>query len=251
MKETSMTSKWVVCPHPRSKPKLRLLCFPHAGGSARVFHKWSGQLPSTVEVCAIELPGRGSRLFETPFTSVDSLLPALGAELLPFLDIPFSCFGHSLGAWIAFECCRWLRKTTQQTPQHLWAAASRAPQLPPDSDPIRDLPDLEFISKLRRYGGTPEEIFSNPELMTLMIPSLKGDFSLLETYQYRPGAPLDCPITCFWGQDDAIANQTDVAAWQQHTHTFRLEAVSGHHFFPHDLLFPQRLFAESSVLKKT
>ncbi|NEQ95267.1 MAG: thioesterase [Cyanothece sp. SIO2G6] len=246
-----MTSKWVVCSHPRSNAELRLLCFPHAGGSSRVFHKWHEQLPETVEVCAIELPGRGRRLFETPFTNVDSLLPVLGAELLPFLDIPFVCFGHSLGAWIAFEFCRWLRETPQQTlqqtPQHLFVGASRAPHLPPDSPPIRDLPDLEFIAKLRRYSGTPEAIFNNPELMTLMIPALKGDFSLLETYQYRSGPPLDCPITCFWGKEDAIANQIDVAAWQQHTHTFRLEAVPGHHFFTHDPLFPQKLFSRNDV----
>lgn len=245
-----MTSKWVVCSHPRSNPKLRLLCFPHAGGSARIFHTWSERLPSMVEVCAVELPGRGSRLFEIPFTSVDSLLPALGAELLPFLDIPFACFGHSLGARIAFEFCRWLREATQLTPQHFWAAGARAPHLPPDTPPIHDLPDLDFISKLRRYDGTPEEIFNNPELMTLMIPALKADFSLLETYQYRPGDQLDCPITCFWGQQDAIANQADVAAWRQHTDTFRLEAVSGHHFFTHDPLFPKRLFSKSPVLKK-
>ena len=236
-----MTNKWVVCAHPRSHPKLRLLCFAHAGGSARVFHKWSELLPSTVEICALELPGRGRRLFETPFTDIDLLLPVLGPELLPFLDIPFACFGHSLGARVAFEVCRWLRETAQLTPQHLWAAAARAPHLPPDVPPIHGLPDADFIFKLRRYSGTPEEVLNNPELMTLMLPALKADFSLLETYQYRPAPQLACPITCFWGKQDEVAIQADVAAWQQHTDMFSLEAVPGNHFFTHDPLFPQRL----------
>ncbi|NEZ55853.1 thioesterase [Leptolyngbyaceae cyanobacterium CCMR0081] len=244
MRETFLMNKWMVCFHPRSHPKLRLLCFPHAGGSARVFHKWSELLPSTVEVCALELPGRGKRLLETPFTNIDLLLSALGPELLPFLDVPFACFGHSLGARIAFEFCRWLQETVQLTPQHLWAAAARAPHLPPDTKPIHGLPDPDFIVELRRYSGTSEEVLNNPELMGLMLPALKADFSLLETYQYRPSAPLDCPITCFWGQWDDIAIQADVAAWQQHTNTFSLEPVPGNHFFPHDPLFPKRLLSK-------
>ena len=239
-----MSEKWVACFHPRSHPKLRLLCFSHAGGSARVFYKWSELLPSTVEVCALELPGRGRRLFETPFTSIDLLLPALGPELLPFLDIPFVCFGHSLGARIAFEFCRWLQKIYQLTPQHFWVAAARAPHLLSDTPPIHDLPNPDFIAELRRYSGTAEEVLNNPELMSLMLPALKADFSLLETYRYRPSVRLDCPITGFWGQQDDIANQSDVAAWQQHTNVFSLESVPGNHFFTHDPLFPKRLLSK-------
>lgn len=239
-----MSEKWVAYFHPRSHPKLRLLCFPHAGGSARVFYKWSELLPSTVEVCSLELPGRGRRLFETPFTSIDLLLPALGPELLPLLDIPFVCFGHSLGARIAFEFCRWLQKIYQLTPQHFWVAAARAPHLPSDTPPIHGLPDLDFIAELRRYSGTAEEVLNNPELMSLMLPALKADFSLLETYRYRPSVRLDCPITGFWGQQDDIATQSDVAAWQQHTNAFSLESVPGNHFFTHDPLFPERLLSK-------
>ena len=106
------------------------------------------------------------------------------------------------------------------------------------------MPDLDFIIELRRYSGTPEEVLNNPEFMTLMLPALKADFALLETYQYRPGAQLDCPITCFWGEQDEIAIQADVAAWQQHTNTFNLESVPGNHFFTHDYLFPKRLLSK-------
>ena len=241
---TTMVNKWVVCSHPRPYPKLRLLCFSHAGGSARVFHDWAELLPPTVEVCAIELPGRGMRLSETPFTSIDLLLQALGSELLPILDIPFACFGHSLGAWIAFEFCRWLWQNVQLTPRHLWIAAARAPHISSNNSPISNLPDSNFIVELQRCGGTSEEVLSNPELMTLMLPALKADFSLLETYRYQPGTRLACPITCFWGQQDTKVNRADIADWQQHTDTFTLEAVPGDHFFVHNPLFPQRLLSK-------
>ncbi|NEP59406.1 MAG: alpha/beta fold hydrolase, partial [Symploca sp. SIO2G7] len=241
---TTTAHKWIVCSHPRPNPKLRLLCFSHAGGAARVFHNWAELLPPTVEICAIELPGRGRRLSETPFTNIDLLLQALGPELLPILDIPFACFGHSLGAWIAFELCRWLQQNVQLTPRHLWIAAARAPHLPSEISPIYDLPDSNFIVELRRCGGTSEEVLNNPELMTLMIPTLKADFSLLETYRYQPGAQLTCPITCFWGKQDARVNKADIAAWRQHTDTFTLEAIPGDHFFVHNPLFPKSLLSE-------
>lgn len=238
-----MVSKWVVCSHPRSDPKLRLLCFPHAGGSARVFYDWAKLLPSTIEVCAIELPGRGRRLFETPFSNIDLLLTVLGPELLSFLDIPFACFGHSLGARIAFESCRWLHEMAQLTPQHFWVAAARAPHLPPNRPPIHALPDSDFIFELRQYSGTPDDVLNNSEIMALMLPALRADFSLLETYKYRPSNQFNFPITCFWGQQDDIAPQLDVAAWQQYTNAFSLESVSGGHFFPHESMFPQRLLS--------
>ena len=241
---TTTAHKWVVCSHPRPNPKLRLLCFSHAGGAARVFHNWAELLPPTVEICAIELPGRGRRLSETPFTNIDLLLQALGPELLPILDIPFACFGHSLGAWIAFELCRWLQQNGQLTPRHLWIAAARAPHLPSEISPICDLSDSNFIVELRRGGGTSEKVLNNPELMTLMLPTLKADFSLLETYRYQPGAQLTCPITCFWGKQDARVNKADVAAWRQHTDTFTLEAIPGDHFFVHNPLFPKNLLSE-------
>mgnify|MGYP001791291169 CR=1 FL=1 len=236
--------KWIVCSHPKPHSQLRLLCFPHAGGSARIFHDWPELLPSTVEVCAVELPGRGKRLFETPYTSIDSLIPVLGPALVPFLDIPFACFGHSLGARIAFEVCRWLQQTVQLTPLHLWTAAARAPHLPPDRPPIHGLSNANFIVELRQYNGTPESVLKNPEMMELMLPMLKADFSLLETYQYRSDTSLTCPVTCFWGEQDEIAKQVDVAAWRKHTSKFTLEAVPGDHFFINHPMFPQRLLSQ-------
>ncbi|MEM9163675.1 MAG: alpha/beta fold hydrolase [Cyanobacteria bacterium P01_F01_bin.4] len=234
-------SQWIVCPQPRSHPQLRLFCFAYAGGSAWVFRSWAEQLPVTLEVCAIELPGRGKRLSEPALTDIATLVRDLGPQLLPYLDRPFACFGHSLGALIAFELCQWLRRAVQLTPTHFWASAACAPHLLADRVPIHDLSEADFIAALRRYNGTPTSVLNNAELMALMLPTLRADFTLLETYQYQPRAPLTCPIMGLWGQQDPIVIQAEVDAWQVHTHQFSIEAIAGDHFFIQQPQFPQRL----------
>ncbi|MEB3358920.1 MAG: alpha/beta fold hydrolase [Synechococcales bacterium] len=243
---------WIQSPSPRLHAHWRLFCFPYAGGSARVYRDWGDRLPAQVEVCPVELPGRGRRITAPLFTSLDELLPHLGEALVPWLDKPFACFGHSLGGVIAFEWVRWLRQNRQPQPAHLWISAVRAPHLVANTPPIHDLPRAEFLAELRRYNGTPAEILENAELMDLMLPTLRADFALLETYGYWPQPPLTCSITALWGERDAIVKPEEMAPWQQHTvGTFSLEAVSGDHFFIHQphvlrsvqLYFSQQIFA--------
>lgn len=234
-------SSWIVCPRPRSQPKLRLFCFAYAGGSAWIFRTWAQQLPDSIEVCAIELPGRGKRMAEPTIKSVTSIIENLGPELLPYLNLPFACFGHSLGALVAFEICRWLRHSVQLTPCHIWVSAAQAPQLPAEKAPIHTLPDTDFINELKHYKGTPESILNNAEMMALVLPIIRADFTVLETYQYQPSALLTCPITGFWGQQDTIVNEVQVAAWNIHTQDFCLKAIDGDHFFLQQPSFPRKL----------
>lgn len=241
-------SQWIVCPLPRAQPRLRLFCCAYAGGSAWVFRTWAEQLPITVEVCAVELPGRGKRLIEPALTDMFSLIQALGPELLPYLDRPFACFGHSLGALVVFELCRWLRRTVQLTPTLFWASAARAPQLSANKSPIHTLPDPDFITALRRYNGTPTNVLNNAELMALMLPTLRADFSVLETYQYQPSALLTYPIIGLWGQQDTIVSQAEVAAWQAHASSFSIESIPGNHFFMQQPWFPQKLLPRLAEL---
>ncbi len=240
-------SKWIVCPYPRSHPKLRLLCFTYAGGAAWTFRDWAAQLPNSVEVCAIELPGRGKRLRETNIDNLNTLTQALGPEILPYLHIPFACFGHSLGGLIAFEVCNWLRQQANLTPDHLWFSAAPAPQRAHERVPISDLPDQDFIHALQRYGGTPDSLLDNTELMAMALPILRADFALLETYQYKSVAPFQCPITAFWGVRDKTVDKHQIMDWQSHTNDFSLEAVDGEHFFMRQPAFPKRLLPQISV----
>ncbi|MEM9483205.1 MAG: alpha/beta fold hydrolase [Cyanobacteria bacterium P01_F01_bin.116] len=240
-------SRWIICPQPRARPKIKLICFAYAGGSGWLFRNWAKHFPETVEVYSIELPGRGQRLQESAFTDINSLIQSLGPELLPILDTPFVCFGHSLGALIAFELCRWLG-ALKLMPVQIWVSAARAPHLPLRSTPIHALPEPDFINELRNYNGTPESALNNSELMTLLLPALRADFAVLETYQYRPGPKLSCPIIGFWGHKDMVVSKNDVLAWQIHTDSFVLEAIQGNHFFMHQPAFLQQLGQQIAVL---
>lgn len=234
-------SDWLVCPQRQVRAKLRLFCFAYAGGSAWIFRPWSKQLPANIEVCAIELPGRGKRLVEPALTDLDTLIQLLGPQLLPLLDLPFAFFGHSMGALVAFELCRWLRRTVQLSPVHFWASAARAPQLAIDLPLMHQLPEEDFIDRLKHYQGTPISVLNNSELMTLMLPTLKADFTVLETYTYQPRAPFTFKITGLWGKQDNIVTRADVAAWQVHTSQFELDAIAGDHFFMQQSQFLQKL----------
>ncbi|MGD1897782.1 MAG: thioesterase II family protein [Phormidesmis sp.] len=234
-------NSWIICPQRQVQAELRLFCFAYAGGSAWIFRPWAKQLPGSIEVCGIELPGRGKRLVEPAMTDLDTIIQALGPQLLPMLDRPFAFFGHSLGALVAFELCRWLRRTVQLTPCHFWVSAARAPQLPIPLPLMHQLSEQDFISRLKRYQGTPISVLNNLELMTLMLPMLRADFTVLETYAYQPRAPFEFPITGLWGDQDDIVSQAEVAAWQVHTSQFSLESVPGDHFFMQQPLFVQAL----------
>ncbi|MEM8504889.1 MAG: alpha/beta fold hydrolase [Cyanobacteria bacterium P01_D01_bin.1] len=228
---------WLVCPQQRVCPKLRLVCFPYAGGSAWMFRPWASQLPESVEVLAVEPPGRGKRLAEPALTHLSDIVQALGPQLLPYLNVPFAVFGHSMGALVAFEVCRWLRRSAQIVPVHFWAAAARAPHLAVQPPLMHTLDDEAFINRLKRYQGTPTSVLNNAELMSLVLPTLRADFTVLETYTHQPGEPFPFPITGVWGESDPIVSKADVALWQTHTSEFALQAIAGHHFFIHQLSF--------------
>ena len=228
------TSPWLSCSTPNPQARLRLFCFPYAGGAARIYQHWSAALPPAVEVCAIELPGHGRRLIEPPITRLDQLVDHLGAALLPRLNQPFMFFGHSLGGLIAFELTQWLRSRQWPLPELLVVSAARAPHLPLTEPLLHHLPKAAFLAELDRYGGTPQAIIQNDELMELLLPTLRADFALLETYRYQAQAPLSCAIAAIGGNQDAIVSLDDVRPWQIHTAAqFSLDAITGDHFFVH------------------
>ncbi len=231
MSHTS-SNAWITCPRPNPHARLRLFCFPYAGGAASTFYKWSDDLPRDVEVCPIQLPGRESRLGESPFTRLEHLLKALISAIRPYLDEPCAFFGHSMGAMISFELTRRLRAQGVRTPMHLFVSGRRAPWLPNPDPPIHHLPDAEFVEELRRYNGTPEIVLKNTELMQLFLPILRADISLNETYHYVPGEPLDCSISAFGGLEDSKVSRDDLAAWRKQTRgPFTLNTFPGDHFF--------------------
>jgi medium-chain acyl-[acyl-carrier-protein] hydrolase len=228
----SAQSPWLAYYQPNPRATLRLFCFPYAGGSALVFNKWWGSLPPFVEVCPVQLPGRGNRLHVPPFTNMDALVEAAFAALLPYFNMPFAFFGHSMGASISFELTRLLRREGRRLPLHLYLSGRRAPHIIDRDPPLYDLPEPDLLDKLRQLNGTPKEVLEHPELMQMMLPLLRADFSVAETYVCKPELPLDTPMTVFGGLTDEDVLRDDLDQWRQHsTAAFKLSMLAGDHFF--------------------
>jgi surfactin synthase thioesterase subunit len=229
---------------------LRLFCFPYAGASSVVFRGWPAYLPGYVEVCAVQLAGRGRRLREEPYTKIPALVHAAAEALQPYLDKPFVFFGHSLGALIGFEMARWLRGRGGREPLHLFVSGRRAPQLPSTDPPTFKLPEAEFIEELKQLNGTPHEVLANPELMAVTLPLLRADFELAQTYTYTAEPPLDISITAFGGVEDKKVPQEELGEWsKQTTSSFSLRMFPGDHFYLNSAR-PQLLQALSQELTR-
>lgn len=231
---TTVTNGWVLRPKRNDKAELRLLCFPYAGGGASTFNSWPNQLPPQIEICSIQLPGRETRRLEPPFTHLTNLVEALAEVLSPYLNMPFSLFGHSMGGLISFELARQFRRELKMRPVHLFISGHRAPQLPDPHPPVHQLPEGELLLQLRRLEGTSEDVLQNSELMELFLPLLRADFALCETYVYSTEEPLDCPISAFGGAEDHRVSREELSAWREQTRgSFKLRVFPGRHFFLH------------------
>lgn len=219
---------------PRPGAALRLFCFPHAGGGAVAFRDWVRHLPEAVELCPVQLPGRETRLQEPPFGRIAPLVAAACEALLPYLDRPFAFYGHSMGALVSFELARRLRRVGRKLPEMLLVSGRAAPHLPPDRRSLHELPEAELLAELRDLDGTPAEVLDSRELMELMLPTLRADFAVCETYTFSPDAPLSCPIVAFGAADDPEVGRERLAGWGLHTtESFELEILRGGHFFPY------------------
>lgn len=211
--------------------RLRLFCFPYAGAGASVFRSWANEAPPGLEICPVQLPGRELRHEEVAYSRVEPLVEALCAELGPLLDLPYALFGYSMGALIAFELGRTL-STRSTPPIHLVAAARRAPQRPDRRSPIHHLSDEDFIHEIGKYEGTPTEILQNVEVLQFFLPTLRADFAVCETYNYKPGKPLDCALTVYGASADPDVTQDDLEAWSAETRSAcKIHLFAGSHFF--------------------
>jgi medium-chain acyl-[acyl-carrier-protein] hydrolase len=226
-------SDWIVRLQSVPQPRLRLFCFANAGGSVAQFRNWHQSLPSGVEICPVQMPGQGSRLREKPYTRLESLASTLADVLQPQMDVPFAFWGYSMGALIAFELTRELRRRGQALPRHLFIAARRAPHLPATDFPLHNLPESAFIREVqRRYNGIPAAILQEADMLALFLPVLRANFEMIETYTYETSDPLPCPITAFGGLQDPTVNAGQIGAWREHTGTaFKYRLFPGDHFF--------------------
>ena len=214
---------------------IRLFCFPFSGGTAQVYRPLARLMPKGVGVFSYELPGRGRRFNDPVFENIPDMVKDAIGGLIALLDNPnFAFFGYSLGGILAFETAHELNRKKLNIPRHLFTAASRAPHLSrrEDESSYHDLPDNDFIGKLKEMGGTPQEVLDNQELLELMLPIIRKDFKAYETYTNANEKPLECPITAFGGELDRLVIPSGIEHWSRHTTRLFLKHIyNGDHFF--------------------
>ncbi len=221
-----------VRPMPRPEARLRLFCFPYSGAGALAFRSWQQLFPAEIDVCPVQLPGRENRFREAPFTRMDALVEAATDGITPYLDLPFALYGHSLGSLVAFEVARKLRSWGMPQPVHLLVSGCHAPQVQRTSPPLYQLSDADFLVEVERFGGTSQEVLRHAELMKLVLPILRADLTIYDTYEYISSPALDCPLSAYGGLQDTRATQQDMATWQAQTNSaFALSMFPGGHFF--------------------
>lgn len=228
-----MDQPWIVRLSPRPNATTRLICLPFAGAGTAAYAPWASLLPPAIELNAVRLPGRESRLREPAYMSLLPLVRDLADALLPELDRPYALFGHSVGAWMAFELARELRRRAAPMPRHLYISGRRAPHLPDTAPPLYRMPDEQLIAELqRRYRGIPSAILHEPELLELFLPAMRADITVADTYHYTEEAPLECPLSAYGGTEDHQVTRDELAAWQSHTRSaFEERQFHGDHFY--------------------
>ncbi|MAT97960.1 MAG: putative thioesterase [Anaerolineaceae bacterium] len=227
-------SPWIDYVRPNDSAVLRLFCLPHAGGGAGSYRDWVAGLAPEVEVVPVQLPGRETRFFERPFTTITPLLDALSEALRPFLDKPFAFFGHSLGALIAFELVRRLQSDGVVS-KHLFVSGYSAPHLPDKLPPMHHLDDAQFVAALQDLDTMPTAVLENEELLTLLLPLLRADFAIYEQYQFQVGEPIACPLTILGGKSDPLVPPKMLLPWHEHTtQPGEVHLFDGSHFYLHE-----------------
>lgn len=226
-------SPWLIRYGPNSNPSVRLFCFHCAGGSASNFRDWPAGLPSTIELLAVQLPGREGRANEKFIEAIGKLTSEIAEAMTPHLGMPYVVFGHSFGTLVAFEVIRELRKRGLPQPFLFIPAGREAPHLEDPRKPISELPDDAFVEELiKDYGDHAAPVLQSADLREAFVPQIRADFAVSEAYCHKPSPPLDCPIIAIAGVDEDDIRKDDLEAWAVHTNRgFSSRRFPGDHFF--------------------
>ncbi|MFJ8589300.1 thioesterase II family protein [Streptomyces sp. NPDC093595] len=229
---TVRTGAWLRRYHPADAAPARLVCFPHAGGSATYYYPLSRSLSPAVDVLAVQYPGRQDRRTETPVDDVTALADIVTEELRPWADRPLALFGHSLGATLAYEVALRLEAEGVQ-PVKLFASGRRAPSCHREHEAVHLDDDEALLATVRSLRGTSPEVLADDKLLRRLLPAFRGDYKAAETYRKRPGTPLlRCPVTVLTGIADPEVTRAEADAWADHTAgDFTLHEFPGGHFY--------------------
>ncbi|MEU9250397.1 alpha/beta fold hydrolase [Streptomyces sp. NPDC048270] len=223
--------KWVRRSHPAPDSGIRLVCLPHAGGSASFYFPMSKALAPAVEVLAIQYPGRQDRRHEPNVPSLPDLADRIFAAVGGLDDKPLALFGHSMGAVLAYEVALRMQDAGLPSPVRLFTSGRRAPSCERDEG-VHTQSDEHMVAELRKLSGTSAAMLNDPELLEMIMPAIRSDYRAVETYRYEPGRRLDCPVTVITGDSDPRVSVDEAAAWEDHTTgPTDLHVLPGGHFY--------------------
>jgi medium-chain acyl-[acyl-carrier-protein] hydrolase len=224
----------------------RVICFHHAGGGASSFRDWWRDCPRGTEVLAASLPGREARLSEPPLNRMELLAEHL-VDAMP-VDKPFVFFGHSFGAFVAFEVARQLARRDKRQPEHLFVSACRAPHRSLSETTHDELDDAQLGDKIFKLGGTPREVIDSPGFTAMLFPALRADLRIADRYRVPAAADRTVPITAYAGTRDEGLGETEIAAWRDHSAQgrFAMRSFEGDHFY----LVPHRASLIADLLSR-
>ncbi|MBP2706920.1 thioesterase [Microbispora sp. RL4-1S] len=222
---------WIRRFHHEPNSRVTLVCFPHAGGSASFFYPVSDAMQSTLQVVALQYPGRQDRRHERPLTTIDELADESFAALRPLMDRPLAFFGHSMGATVAYEVAVRMKRELAADPVTLFASGRRAPSRHRD-ETVHRRDDDGVVAELKSLSGTDSSILGDLELLRMILPAIRSDYTAIETYRYRPGPLLDCPIVALVGTSDPKVTLDEAGSWADHTTGgFEMRTFEGGHFY--------------------
>ena len=230
---SATTADWFSQARVDAKESHTLFCFPFAGGGAAVWHPWATHLEGVAKVVGVRLPGRESLVNLTPLEQLDQMVEQIAMRLAVPEGQSFSFFGHGMGALLAFELVRYLRRFNKPMPNALILCASRAPYLADRQNVISGLPDEQFVRAIEeRFGAIPSELQEHPELIELLLPAFRADVAACEQYNHVVEQPLDVPILALGAAEDLLVTLDEVRAWGTLTNRhFEVGFFSGKHFF--------------------
>ncbi len=226
-------NSWIPSAQKRNYPAAaRLFCFPFAGGSSFAYRSMEPHMSPEIDMCTIELPGRGTRINETAYHSMNELIPAIAQGIRDHLDIPFAFFGHSMGALIAFELARYLESYFQKKANYLFLSAMRAPHLPSQLPAMALLPKNDLLNQIRKLEELPENILKSPDILDMFLHIIRADFSVCESHTISSLSNMTIPIFAFGGSEDIFASASEIRQWKQYTKSdFYFETFKGGHLF--------------------
>jgi medium-chain acyl-[acyl-carrier-protein] hydrolase len=218
---------------PGAGTRVRVLCFAHAGAGAALFRTWPEFLPEGVELACPTLPGREGRAAELPLSDMQAVVAAVIEQVLPLPDVPYCLFGHSLGAFVAFDLAHQLERRGAPLPRHLFVAAQRSPRLAHPQPTIYQLPDAEFLEGVHlRHGALPAALLEDDGMKSFLTRLLRADFTLVEAYRCAAVGPLSCAMTVFGGREDTAVPSGLLQRWaEESTGACEIVLVPGGHFF--------------------